>query len=47
MINMTHDSLPMIAAMKCALACASDQPDWKRLRPPLVPLTITQQNPAS
>ena len=36
-------TLPMIAAMKSAMAAATGLPDWQRLRPPLVGLTAEQQ----
>ena len=36
-------ALPMIAAMKSAMADATGLPDWKRLRPPLVGLTAEQE----
>ncbi len=36
-------ALPMIAAMKSAMADATGRPDWKRLRPPLVGLTAEQE----
>lgn len=42
-VRSLFSALPMIAAMKTAVAEASDRPDWKRLRPPLVPLTTAQQ----
>ncbi|MDP3086279.1 MAG: dihydrodipicolinate synthase family protein [Rubrivivax sp.] len=36
-------ALPMIAAMKSAMAQATGLPDWTRLRPPLVGLSAEQQ----
>ena len=36
-------ALPMIAAMKSAMADATGLPDWKRLRPPLIGLTSEQE----
>ncbi len=36
-------ALPMIAAMKSAMADATGLPDWKRLRPPLVGLSAEQE----
>ena len=36
-------ALPMIAAMKTAVAHASGKADWKRLRPPLVSLNAAQE----
>ena len=37
-------ALPMIAAMKSAMADATGRPDWQRVRPPLVGLTSEQQS---
>lgn len=36
-------TLPMIAAMKSAMADATGLPDWRRVRPPLVGLTDEQE----
>ena len=37
-------ALPMIAAMKAAMAEATGLPGWRRLRPPLVGLSAEQEN---
>ena len=36
-------SYPLIAAMKCAVAAATGDAGWNRLRPPLMPLDATRQ----
>jgi 4-hydroxy-tetrahydrodipicolinate synthase len=42
-VRAVFSSLPMIAAMKSAIAGASGQADWKRLRPPLMQLNAEQE----
>lgn len=42
-VRAIFSSLPMIAAMKSAVARSSGEPDWKRLRPPLVSLNLDQE----
>ncbi len=42
-VRAIFSSLPMIAAMKSAVAEASGSPDWKRLRPPLVQLSVGEE----
>ncbi len=42
-VRQVFASLPMIAAMKAAMAEATGLSDWKRLRPPLVGLGADQQ----
>lgn len=42
-VRAIFSSLPMIAAMKSAIAQATGHAGWKRLRPPLVQLTSAQE----
>jgi 4-hydroxy-tetrahydrodipicolinate synthase len=42
-VRAVFSALPMIAAMKTAIAQSRGAPDWKRLRPPLVQLTQAQE----
>ncbi len=42
-VRAIFSSLPMIAAMKSAIAGATGAPDWKRLRPPLMELDAAQE----
>ncbi|MEX0619386.1 MAG: dihydrodipicolinate synthase family protein, partial [Pseudohongiellaceae bacterium] len=37
-----YQSVPMIAALKATLAQFQDDPDWQRLRPPLMPLNQSE-----
>jgi len=42
-IRAIFQNLPMIPALKAATALYSDDPDWLRVRPPIMPLTDTQR----
>lgn len=46
-VRQVFASLPMIAAMKQAMADATGLPDWRRLRPPLVELDAVQRETLS
>ncbi|WP_414442307.1 dihydrodipicolinate synthase family protein [Burkholderia sp. 22PA0106] len=43
LIREKFSSYPLIAAMKSAIAQATDDPQWAQLRPPLLPLDLSQQ----